>query len=220
MINLANPVLAYFGVFMAGGISSINPCVVVIYPLIISYVGGYAEGDIKKAFWSSLSFVVGLSITYSILGTIAALSGQLLGNIGGFWNFILGGIAIFLGLNLLGIIHFKLSPYKGVKIKQKGILGALFLGLIFGLTASACSTPILGFVLTYVASRQNIIYGGTLLFTYALGSSVIILLVGVSTGFAQASLKAQKLEKISLYFPKIAGMIFILIGLWMIFFSK
>lgn len=220
MIDLSNPILAYVAVFLAGVVSSVNPCVVVTYPLIIGYVGGYSEGSIKKAFLSSLFFIIGTSITYTVLGTIAALSGQLLGNIGGYWKYILGAVAILMGLDLLGVIHLRMPGIQKFPIKQKGVLGALLLGLLFGITASACSTPILGFVLTFVASEQNIIYGSSLLFAYALGSSLVVLVVGVSTGAAQASLKVRKLSQVSQYFPKIAGAIFALIGVWIILFLK
>ncbi len=216
MIDLANPILAYIAVFFAGVVASVNPCVLVTYPLIVGYVGGYSGGNIKKAFWSSLVFIIGLSITYSILGTIAALSGKLIGNIGGYWKYILGVVAIVMGLELLGVIHLRMPGLHKFPTKQKGLLGALLLGLLFGLTASACSTPILGFVLTFVASKQNLVYGSTLLFTYALGSSLIILIVGVSTGAAQAGLRVRKLSMVSQYFPRIAGALFVLIGIWMI----
>lgn len=220
MINLSNPILAYIAVFFAGLVSSVNPCVVVTYPLIIGYVGGYSEGDIKKAFRSSLAFVVGLSVTYSILGTIAALTGQLIGNIGGHWKYILGAVAIFMGLDLLGIVHFRMPGLQKFPVRQKGIFGAFLLGLLFGVTASACSTPILGFVLTFVASTQNIIYGSSLLFAYALGSSIIVLIVGVSTGAAQAGIKVRRLSRVSQYFPKIAGGLFVLTGIYIVLFLK
>ncbi|OGC03360.1 hypothetical protein A2276_00365 [candidate division WOR-1 bacterium RIFOXYA12_FULL_43_27] len=206
--------MSFLAVFFAGIAASLSPCVLTTYPLIISYVGGYSEGDSKRAFSMSLFFVIGLSITYSILGTVAALSGKLIGDIGPFWKYFLSAILIVMGLDLLQIIHLKLPGFRGLPIKQKGIPGALFLGMIFGLTASACSTPILGVVLTYVASRQNVAYGSLLLFVYALGSSLIVLAVGASTGFAQANLKIKRFEKISVLLPKIAGIAFILLGIW------
>lgn len=206
--------MSFLAVFFAGVVSSVNPCVIVTYPIIISYVGGYSDGSARKAFWSSLFFVIGLSITYSILGTIAALTGRLLGDIGGYWKYILGATAIFMGLNLLGVLNFNLPSGLNFPVKLKGSLGALILGLLFGVTASACSTPILGVVLAYVASKQNISHGAALLFAYALGSSLIIFAVGASTGFAQANLKVKRLEKISALFPKLAGIVFVIVGIW------
>ena len=219
MIDLSNPIIAYSAVFIAGAAASLNPCVIVVYPLIISYVGGYSDGKISTAIWDSLFFIIGLSITYSILGTIAALTGTLIGDIGGYWKYLLGATAIFFGLNLLNILKLNFPAVKMAKIKQKGVFGALLLGVIFGFTASACSTPILGLVLAFVASQKNILYGSTLLFSYAMGTSIIVLAVGISTGFAQAGIKVKRLESISNLIPKAAGIIFVLIGIWFVMFT-
>src|SRR4030042_1169242 len=74
-----NPFLAYFGVFLGGILSSSSPCVLATIPLVIGYVGGYSEGDRRKAFLYSLTFILGLSITFTILGAIASLVGGLFG---------------------------------------------------------------------------------------------------------------------------------------------
>ena len=81
-MDLSNPLIAYFSVFIAGLIASFSPCVLITIPLVISYVGGYAEGDVKRSFTFSLAFVIGLSITFTILGVIASLAGALLGDVG------------------------------------------------------------------------------------------------------------------------------------------
>src|SRR4030067_705120 len=74
-----NPLLAYLGVFVGGILSSSSPCVLATIPLVIGYVGGYSEGDRRKAFIYSLSFILGLSLTFTALGAIASLVGGLFG---------------------------------------------------------------------------------------------------------------------------------------------
>ncbi len=95
-----NPFLAYLGVFLGGILSSSSPCVLATIPLVIGYVGGYSEGDRRKAFLYSLTFILGLSITFTILGAIASLVGGLFGVISRTWYFIVGGIAVVIGLHL------------------------------------------------------------------------------------------------------------------------
>ncbi len=90
--------LAFPFCFLGGIISSASPCVLAMIPLIIGFVGGYAEGSQKKAIQYSLMFVLGLTITFTILGIIAGALGRLFGDVGTFWYYILPLVAILLGL--------------------------------------------------------------------------------------------------------------------------
>src|SRR4030066_1032638 len=98
-----NPFLAYLGVFIGGILSSSSPCVLATIPLVIGFVGGYSEGDRRKALFYSLTFILGLSLTFTVLGAIASLVGGLFGMISRTWYFIIGGVAIAIGLHLIGI---------------------------------------------------------------------------------------------------------------------
>jgi cytochrome c biogenesis protein CcdA len=217
-MDLSNPLIAYFSVFIAGLISSFSPCVLITIPLVISYVGGYAEGDIKKSFSFSLAFVIGLSITFTILGAIASLMGTLLGDVGGFWKYILSAVAIIMGLQMMGILNFQIPTPRLVKTEQKGLIGAFLLGMLFGVASSPCATPVLALILTFVASKQNMAYGTSLLFVYALAHTVLIFLVGVSAGMAEVVLRSRRIEKLSYYSHKISGLIFVLIGLLLLYY--
>src|SRR4030065_51616 len=97
-----NPLLAFLGVFVGGILSSSSPCVLATIPLVIGYVGGYSEGDRRKSLLYSLTFILGLSITFTILGAIASLVGGLFGVTGKTWYFIVGGIAVIICLHLIG----------------------------------------------------------------------------------------------------------------------
>src|SRR5512137_1719815 len=103
-----NPLLAYLGVFLGGILSSSSPCVLATIPLVIGYVGGYSEGDRRKALLYSLTFILGLSITFTILGAIASFIGGFFGVMSRTWYFVVGGVAIAIGLNLIGLYHWNL----------------------------------------------------------------------------------------------------------------
>ncbi|MDD5382153.1 MAG: cytochrome c biogenesis protein CcdA [Candidatus Margulisbacteria bacterium] len=218
MMDLSNPLIAYLSVFIAGLISSFSPCALITIPLVISYVGGYAEGDVKRSFTFSLAFVIGLSITFTILGAVASLMGTLLGDVGGFWKYILAAVAIIMGLQMAGIINFQIPTPKMVRTEQKGLAGAFLLGMLFGIASSPCATPVLALILTFVASKQNLLYGTSLLFVYALAHTVLIFAVGVSTGLAEFLLKSQKFGNFSIYVHKMSGLIFVLIGILILFY--
>ena len=217
-MDLSNPLIAYFSVFIAGLISAFSPCVLITIPLVISYVGGYAEGDVKRAFSFSLAFVIGLSITFTILGAVASLAGTLLGDIGSFWKYILAAVAIVMGLQMMGLLNFQIPTPRLVKTEQKGLIGAFLLGMLFGIASSPCATPVLALILTFVASKHNLAYGASLLFVYALAHTVLIFAVGVSTGLAEVFLKSRKVADFSVYAHKVSGTLFVLIGLYVLFY--
>src|SRR4030066_322358 len=134
-----NPFLAYIGVFLGGILSSSSPCVLATIPLVIGYVGGYSGGDRRKAVLYSLTFILGLSLTFTVLGAVASIVGGLFGMISRTWYFVVGGIAVAIGLQLVGLYEFSLPTPGHLQPKQRGLLGAFILGLIFGIISSPCA---------------------------------------------------------------------------------
>jgi cytochrome c biogenesis protein CcdA len=184
---------------------------------VIGYVGGYSEGDRRKALLYSLTFILGLSITFTILGAIASLLGGLFGVINQTWYFIVGGIAIAIGLHLIGIYNWNLPVPIHLQPKKRGILGAFFLGLFFGIVSSPCATPILALILTFVATKGEIAYGTSLLFTYALGHCALIFVAGTAAGFAESFMKSKGISNVTTWSKKVGGSIVILVGIYFIY---
>jgi cytochrome c-type biogenesis protein len=212
-----SPGLAYIFVFLGGLISASSPCVLAIIPLVIGFVGGYSEGNKKKAITYSLVFALGLSITFTILGAISSLVGGLFGDVGKFWYYIVGVVAIIMGLHLVGVLNFKLPQPATFKSKHKGILGAFLLGLLFGVVSSPCATPVLVVILAFVASKAKIIYGTSLLFVYAIGHCALIVLAGVFTGFVESYANSKGVSNFSSVTKKISGVLIFLAGLYVLF---
>ena len=212
-----NPLLAYLGVFLGGILSSSSPCVLATIPLVIGYVGGYAGGDRRKALLYSLTFILGLSITFTILGAVASFIGGLFGVVGRTWYFVVGGIAVAIGLQLIGLYEWNLPVPVAFKPKQGGILGAFLLGLIFGIVSSPCATPILVLILTFVASKGEILYGTSLLFVYAIAHCALIFLAGVAAGFAEGFIKSKGISNVATWGKRIGGSIVFLVGIYMVY---
>ena len=212
-----NPLLAYLGVFLGGILSSSSPCVLATIPLVIGYVGGYSEGDRRKAFLYSLTFILGISITFTILGAIASLVGGLFGVISRSWYFIVGGIAVIIGLHLIGLFNWSLPVPVHLQPKQKGILGAFLLGIFFGIVSSPCATPVLALILTFVASKGEVAYGTSLLFVYALGHCALIFLAGTATGFVESFIKSKGISNLTIWGKRLGGLIVVLVGIYMFY---
>jgi len=212
-----NPFLAYLGVFVGGILSSSSPCVLATIPLVIGYVGGYSGGDRRKALLYSLTFILGLSITFTILGAIASFIGGLFGIISRTWYFIVGGIAVIIGLHLIGLFNWSLPVPVHLQPKQRGILGAFLLGIFFGIVSSPCATPVLALILTFVASKGEVAYGTSLLFVYALGHCALIFVAGIATGFVEGFIKSKGVSNITTWGKKVGGSIVVFAGIYLLY---
>jgi len=212
----STPALAYILIFLGGILSASSPCVLAIIPLVIGFVGGYSGGDKKKALLYSLTFALGLSITFTILGAIASLLGRLFGDVGKLWYYLAAGVALVMGLYLLGLIKIPFPKTVELKTKHKGVLGAFLLGLLFGMVSSPCATPVLAIILALVATKAKIVYGISLLFVYALGHCALIILAGVSTGFVESYAKSKGVSNFSSLTKKISGVLIFLAGLYIL----
>ncbi len=210
-----SPWLAIVAVFLGGIMTASNPCVLAMIPLMIGLVAGkQGTTSLKKTFLFSLFFVLGLAVTFTALGLISALMGRMFGNIGRFWKYAVAVVCLVMGVQLLGIFKFNFAVPKSLGKIREGGLGAFLLGMLFGVVSTPCAVPVLAVLLAFVANKGNVVYGGFLLFIYALGHSLLILIAGTSMGAAKRLIESKGLNKANRILQKAAGIIIILIGIY------
>jgi len=124
-----------------------------------------------------------------------------------------------MGAHLLGLFRLNFSVPGLMNVKKGGSIGAFLLGLLFGVVSTPCAVPILAVLLTFVANKGNLVYGGVLLFVYALGHSALILIAGTSMGAAKKLIESKGLRKANLVLQKAAGLVIIGIGLYLLILS-
>jgi cytochrome c-type biogenesis protein len=209
----SNPWLAPLAVFAGGALTASNPCVLAMIPLVIGFVGGsQATSSFRRSLAFSVLFVVGLAVTFSILGMISALLGRLFGDVGGFWKWIAVAVCVLMGAHLIGLIPVP-NVGSGIRPVRRGLAGAFLLGLLFGLVSTPCAAPILVVVLTYVAAKgSSVPYGAFLLLTYALGHSLLVLVAGTSIGAARAILETKGLQRGLSALRRVAGVLILAAG--------
>lgn len=184
-------------------------------PLIMGWVGGERDLPRRRAFWISLSFALGLAVTFTLLGVLASLLGGLLGGGTRIWYYIVAVVCFLIGLQMLGALQYQLpawlqSPRQ--RVNARGLPGAFLLGLVSGLVVSQCATPVLAVILTYVMAQQSgVVYGAALLFLYALGCGLPLVLVGTFTGVLK---NLRAFGKWSDTINKVSGVLLIVMGFY------
>jgi thiol:disulfide interchange protein len=174
-------------VFLAGFLASLTPCVYPLIPITIGVFGARAAESRGRALALSLTYVLGIGITYTVLGLLAASFGTVFGGIlQNTWVLVgLAAVFVLLGLASLGAIEFALPSQLQTRLSQTGGAGyggALSMGLVAGLIAAPCVGPIVAGILVYVAQQGSLWLGGLLLFDFAMGLGVLFVVLGTFSG--------------------------------------
>lgn len=206
--------------FLGGLIASLSPCSLGILPIIAAYVGGYGETEGEKAnmknFLQLLFFVLGLSIVLTIIGVICALTGRVFASaLGPYWVLIISSLILVMGLNLTGVLELPMPVIVKKMPKSNGsslFLYPLLIGALFALATTPCSTPILAGIMSFATLSKNMAYAALMLFLFALGQGVIIVLVGLSASFLKNARKFSRFGEILL---KVSGVLLILSSIFL-----
>jgi cytochrome c-type biogenesis protein len=190
-----SPFLAYLVAYLGGVLVSFTPCVYPVIPVAVAYVTGASEGGRQNSASLSLVYILGMALTYTALGVIASLTGKLFGRIqANPWTHIVSAnIFILMGLSMMEVFSLPVPAFlTGLQKKEmkKGWAGSFVLGITSGFIIGPCSAPILIVLLGYVAARQGVIYGMSLLFMFALGMGTLLFILGTFAGFIAALPKA------------------------------
>lgn len=178
---------AYIIAFLGGILVSFTPCVYPLIPITIAYLG--ARGGTSKArnFFLALFYVIGMAGTYSVLGAIAALSGRVFGRISTSpWTYLaFGNICIILGLSVLNVFYLPIPKFlkaRQMPTQKKGFFSSFLVGVASGIVLGPCTAPVMAILLAFVAARSNVFFGCTLLFSFAMGTGMLLLLIGTFAG--------------------------------------
>ena len=201
-------------VFSTGFLSGLSPCTLPTVVFITAYVSGEKISSKRRGFTLSLVFILGIAFMLSLLGVFVGLIGKIIANTQILY-YIIAAILLIMGLWLLKVFKFK-PNYSFSKISPKkgsGILGAFLLGIPFGVAASPCTLPITLSVLAYSAVKGSLFFGMLLMFTFAIGRSIPLLVVGTFTGLLK---NIKVLVKYQKTLEKVAGVILILLAVYFI----
>ena len=183
--------LAFLSVFGAGLLTSFTPCIYPMIPITVGIIGGTGKTSRLQAFSLALTYVVGMALTYAALGVVASLTGQIFGRISAspYVLLAIANIIILFGLSMLDVFTLPMPRFlagKRAGSNRSGYIGTFGMGLASGLVAAPCTAPVLGVVLAFVATRHSVVFGGLLLFTFAMGMNMLLLAIGTFAGLLTA----------------------------------
>ncbi len=152
---------------------NLTPCVYPLISVTIAYFGGQSRHSRGRVALLASAYVLGIALTFSSLGVVAALSGGLFGAALQRPAVLvaIAGVLVLLAASNFGLYQFRL-PSGLTQVAGKasaGALGALAMGLSMGIVAAPCVGPIVVALLLFVAARQDAVLGFILFFTLALG---------------------------------------------------
>jgi cytochrome c-type biogenesis protein len=208
--------LAYLLVFLGGVLTSVGPCNLSMVPVIIAYVGGYANPTRAKGFWLATFFTLGSSVTFMLLGVVAATVGGLFGTESKILHWFVALVCFVIGLNLLGALKVNfdfMARLQPKRVAITGLVGAFVLGLVVGLAGSQCGTPVLVAILGIVMAKGKLAYGASLLFAYGMGRGVPVVLAGTFAGVVKA---LPAMERWTRWAERAAGAVLIAVGLYLV----
>lgn len=203
------------------GILSIllSPCHLASIPLIVGFIDRQGRISTKRAFWISFLFAFGILITIGIVGAVTAAAGRMMGNVGRFGNYFVAAIFFLVGLVLLDVIPIPFSGPASINMKQKGLLAALILGLVFGIALGPCTFAFMAPMLavTFKTASTNLFYGILLLIAYGIGHCSVIVFAGTFTEIVQRYMNWNEKSKGAIILKKICGILVLAAGLYMIY---
>ncbi|MBI4965262.1 MAG: thioredoxin family protein [Desulfomonile tiedjei] len=174
------------GVFAGGLALNLTPCVYPLIPITVSYFGGRADQGRGKLAVHGLLYLGGLSVTNSVLGAVAALTGSLMGAAlqSPIVLVVVAGVLIFFSTSLFGFWELQLpqSLTSAASKSYAGYFGTLFMGLTLGVVAAPCLGPFVLGLLTWVASMGSPWLGFLIFFTLSLGLGIPLFFLAMFSG--------------------------------------
>jgi cytochrome c-type biogenesis protein len=196
------------GLFAAGLLTFLSPCILPLLPLYLSFLGGTSvaqlrAGEAPRRLWASaLAFCLGLSAVFIALGLAATALGRALSTHRALLLQLGGAVVLLFGLKALGLLKLpwlerEVRPGMARLQRHGGLLGGFLFGAAFALGWTPCVGPVLGSVLTFTASTASgPLEGALYLAVYAAGLSLPLLAVAGAAPWA-----LRQLERVKQHLP-------------------
>jgi len=215
---ISGTAIAAVGCLAWGMISVLfSPCHLASIPLIVAYVGGQEQAinPEQAGVYSSL-FALGLFISIALIGITCALLGRMLGDVGNYWQILVGAVLIWVALGMLGVEKCSLSGGLLYRLNLKGLSGAFLLGLAYGILSGSCTFGFIAPILAVITIQKKIAAGILFIFLFALGHCLPLVVAGSSTAAVRKLMENRAWQGTGNWFRRAAGIVIVLLGVYFI----
>jgi len=213
------PLLAAMGSFFWGMISVLfSPCHLASIPLMVAYVAGQREVLApRQAGLYAVLFTSGLFLSIAAAGITCALLGRMLGDVGPYWQIMVGLVLLWVALGMFGVQACAVSG-GGIlqRLNLKGHSGAFLLGLAYGILSGSCTFGFIAPILAIITIQGQVVMGLVLITLFAIGHCLPILVAGTSTALVGKLIENQAWQRTGEWFRKGAGGVIILLAIYLI----
>lgn len=215
---ISGTAIAAIGCLAWGMISVLfSPCHLASIPLIVAYVGGQERAlNLKQAGVYSSLFALGLFISIALIGIVCALLGRMLGDVGNYWQILVGAVLIWVALGMLGVEKCSLSGSLLYRLNLRGLSGAFVLGLAYGVLSGSCTFGFIAPILAVITIQQKIAAGILFILLFAMGHCLPLVLAGSSTAAIRKLMENSTWQGTGTWFQRAAGLVIALLGVYFI----
>jgi cytochrome c-type biogenesis protein len=209
---------AALGCFLWGTISVMfSPCHLASIPLIVAYVGGQ-QRVLKptEASCYSIAFTTGLFITIALVGVICAILGRMLGDIGNYWQILIGLVLIWVALGMFGVEACTMSGSLLYRLNLRGLPGAFGLGLAYGVLSGSCTFGFVAPILAIITVQKQVATGVLFILLFAVGHCLPIVAAGSSTAAVKRVMESNSWQGAGNWFRKGAAAVICILAVYFI----
>ncbi|MDD3660434.1 MAG: cytochrome c biogenesis CcdA family protein [Lachnospiraceae bacterium] len=207
--------MQYIITFLEGVITFISPCLLPMLPIYVSYFTGRSD-DRKGTLKHALSFVLGFTVVFVVLGAFAGTLGLALREHSTAVNLITGAIVIIFGLNFMGLINISflnMTKKLDQDISGKSAFSTFLFGMVFSIGWTPCVGAFLGSALMMASGSGSSLEGILLLLAYSAGLGIPFLISALLIERLKETF--IQIKKHYALINKISGIFLILMGLLM-----
>jgi cytochrome c-type biogenesis protein len=218
--------ISYSAALIAGLLSFFSPCILPLIPAYFTFITGFSLDELTGArgtgvrvriILSTLSYVLGFSMVFILMGASASFLGGAIFKYRD-WIRIIGGVAIILfGIHMTGLFRFRALEFErrlNMQKKPLHFLGTFIVGMAFGAGWSPCIGPLLGSILIVASNQDTVAQGIGLLSVYAAGLAIPFLVLSI---FIDSLITLIKKVSWSIkYINMTAGVLLLILGLLLV----